>query len=332
MNIESMRARSYRSIKVDETTPQEAAERLRKLELYARLRAEGCSEPTALDAVGWSRATYYRWKARHRDHGLAGLVAGSRRPRHVRARQWSRDDEREVWRIRNRHPFMGRMPIRVLLARAGRRLSDSTVGRILAKGVALGRVRPCAFCRGRVRPKQRRDFGTSWAQRWSYGDRAARLGELVQVDHMTVSRDGQTLKEFRAVCPISKVMVARVFSRATARNARRFLDAVRSDLPFPVRSIQVDGGSEFRADFEDACETLETPLKVLPPRRPQFNGVVERGNDTSRVEFWSQYAGDLTVHAVAEHLDSYLTFYNTVRPHRRLNMATPMEYVAQQAA
>ena len=338
MNIESMRARSYRSIKVDETTPQEAVERLRKLELYDRLRAEGCSERTALDAVGWSRATCYRWKARHRDRGLAGLVAKSRRPRHVRARQWSRDDERHVWRIRNRHPFMGRMPIRVLLAREGRRLSDSTVGRILAKGVAPGRVRPCAFCRARVRPRQRRDFSTSWAQRWSYGERAGQLGELIQVDHMTVSRDGQTLKEFRAVCPISKVMVARVFSRATARNARRFLDTVRRDLPFPVRSInallaaRVDGGSEFRADFEDACQALETPLKVLPPRRPQFNGVVERGNDTSRVEFWSQYAGELTVRAVEEHLDSYLTFYNTGRPHRRLNMATPMEYVAQHAA
>lgn len=58
MNIESMRARSYRSIKVGETTPQEAAERLRKPELYARLRAEGCSEPAVLDAVGWSQATY----------------------------------------------------------------------------------------------------------------------------------------------------------------------------------------------------------------------------------------------------------------------------------
>lgn len=71
---------------------------------------------------------------------------------------------------------------------------------------------------------------------------------------------------------------------------------------------------------------------IAVPRRPQFNGVVERGNDTSRVEFWSQYAGELTVRAVEEHLDSYLTFYNTVGPRRRLNMATPMEYVAQHAA
>ena len=53
---------------------------------------------------------------------------------------------------------MGRAKIRVMLAREGRVLSEATVGRILAKGVRLGRVRPCAFCRGRVGAKRRRRF------------------------------------------------------------------------------------------------------------------------------------------------------------------------------
>jgi len=332
MNIESMRIKSYRSFKVDEATPPEALERLRRLETFDELRQDGCSEVVALRAVGWSRATLYRWKARLRDRGLRGLAAKSRRPRRVRARSWTREDERAVWRMRRRHPFMGRLPLRVLLAREGRSLGASTVGRILARGVALGRVRPCAVCRGRVAAKRRRDFDGSWAQRWKYGERAAHRGELVQVDHMTVSRDGQTLKEFRAVCPLSKVMVSRVFGRATARNAARFLKDVLRDMPFPIRSVQVDGGSEFRARFEQACERDDIPLKVLPPRRPQFNGCVERHNDTARVEFWSQYAGELTVKAASGPLAEYNHFFNHVRPHRRLDMKTPMEYLAEQAA
>ena len=72
-------------------------------------------------------------------------------------------------------------------------------------------------------------------------------GDPVRIDHMTVQRDGQALKEFRAVDPVSCVMVRRVFLRATALNAKRFLDAVFADMPFPVRSVQVDGGSEFRS-------------------------------------------------------------------------------------
>lgn len=55
-------------------------------------------------------------------------------------------------------------------------------------------------------------------------------------------------------------------------------------LPFPLRSIQVDGGSEFMADFEDACEALGIPLHVLPPRRPQWNGCVERANRSARAD------------------------------------------------
>ena len=86
------------------------------------------------------------------------------------------------------------------------------------------------------------------------------------------------------------------------------------------------------AEFEDACERRGLPLLVLPPRRPQYNGVVERHNDTARVEFWNQYAGELTVAAVRDPLAEYLRFYNHVRPHRKLDMATPMEYLAAQAA
>ena len=62
---------------------------------------------------------------------------------------------------------------------------------------------------------------------------------------MTLWRDGRQLKEFKAVCPVTKQMSARVYSRATALNAKRFLQTVIRELPFPPTSIQVDGGSEF---------------------------------------------------------------------------------------
>ena len=85
------------------------------------------------------------------------------------------------------------------------------------------------------------------ATRWKYGSKARRPGELVQIDHMTYTDGGQTLKEFRAVCPVSKFMVTRVYSRATAGNAKRFLMDLLGALPFPLLSVQVDGGSEVHA-------------------------------------------------------------------------------------
>jgi len=46
--------------------------------------------------------------------------------------------------------------------------------------------------------------------------------------------------------------------------------------------VQVDGGSEFYGDFEEACKELGIRLFALPPRSPKLNGVVERLNRTFR--------------------------------------------------
>ena len=279
MQVQSLRIPSYRRFKVDDTLPAAAVKRRHKLETYRDLRAEGCSQQTALRAIGWSRATYFRWAARYRKCGPHGLAALSRRPQRTRPRQWTPAHERQVWTLRRRYPFMGKRPLRVLLARQGIHLSESTVGRILAKGVRLGRIRPCAFCRGRVKLKKRRSFHQGHAQRWRYGTRATQPGQLVQIDHLSVSLDGTQLKEFRA-------------------------------------------------EFEQACQQLDIPQFVLPPRRPQFNGCVERANDSARVEFWNLYTGELTVAAAGAALTEYQHFYNHLRPHRTLDMMTPMEYLA----
>ncbi len=47
-------------------------------------------------------------------------------------------------------------------------------------------------------------------------------------------------------------------------------------LPVRRQGIQVDGGSEFMAEFEQACKDKGLMLFVLPPKRPQLNGGVER--------------------------------------------------------
>ena len=255
-----------------------------------------------------------------------GLRAKSRRPQRLRTPQWSAGRERQVWAKRRDFPFMGKRKLRVLLLREGVDLSESTIGRILAKGVRLGRIRPCAFCRGRVKIKQPRRFD-GHARRLPRGRTPRQPGELVQIDHLSASRDGKQLKEFKAVSPIGKQMVVQVFSRATARNAKRFLETVRDQLPFPLVSAQVDGGGEFRADFEQACEELNIQLFVLPPKRPQLNGCVERANDTTRVEFWNRYDGDFTVEAANQALDDYQRFYHQVRPHQALDFMTPDEYL-----
>ena len=175
----------------------------------------------ALKAVGLPRSTYYDWRRAFQRGGARALKPSSTRPRTVRRRRWTDADGQAVLKLREKHPYMGKAKLQAMLAKDSVRLSVSTVGRIISKAIADGRIQPASFCEGRTQPKRRRQFDGAWADRWRYGDRAQAPGELVQVDHMTYRKDGTTLKEFRAVCPISKFMATRVFSRATANRTPR---------------------------------------------------------------------------------------------------------------
>ncbi len=57
-------------------------------------------------------------------------------------------------------------------------------------------------------------------------------------------------------------------------------------MPFKIKAIQVDGGSEFMAQFEEACQQRRIRLFVLPPRSPKLNGSVERAQRTHTEEFY----------------------------------------------
>ncbi len=98
-------------------------------------------------------------------------------------------------------------------------------------------------------------------------------------------------------------------------------------MPFPVSAIQVDGGSEFMADFEAACAARGILLFALPPRSPKLNGAVERAQRTHTEEFYECSFASPTVAQLGAELRDWEVVYNTVRPHQALGYLTPLEFV-----
>lgn len=79
---------------------------------------------------------------------------------------------------------------------------------------------------------------------------------------------GIELKQFTAVDVVSRWSVPTIASGASSTLAARALDDLIERTPYRIKAIQVDGGSEFMAHFEQACEDKDIKLFVLPPTAP----------------------------------------------------------------
>ena len=154
-------------------------------------------------------------------------------------------------------------------------------------------------------------------------------GDLVQLDTLDLRPlPGVVIKHFTARDVISRWDVVEAHRRATSLTAADFLDTVLTRMPFPVRAVQVDGGSEFAALFEQACQQRGLRLFVLPPRSPKLNGAVERAQRTHTEEFYEVTPCAWQIEPLNRQLRAWEQVYNTVRPHQALGYLTPEQFLA----
>lgn len=269
--------------------------------------------------------TLYRWLRRYDAKDLTTLESRSRRPRRLRQPSWSAKQEGAVLELRRQYPRWGKDKLAVLLRRQGCRLSVSMVGRILARLKRRGLlVEPLRTAVSARKPRPR-----PYAVRKPKDYLPRAPGDLVEVDTLDLRPlPGMVLKHFTARDVVSRWDVLEVRSCATANTAAAFLDAIESRMPFKVRALQVDGGSEFQAGFEAECQRRKLRLFVLPPRSPKLNGAVERAQRTHTEEFYEVWPfSDWKVEALNRQCRGWERIYNTVRPHQALGYLTPLEFV-----
>lgn len=272
---------------------------------------------------GISRRTFYRWQHRFTHHGVAGLEDRSHRPRRCRRPSWTSQQAQAVMAVREQYPAWGKAKLAILLQREGHDLSCSMVGRILSQLRQSGQLRMGATTRRRARRLPR-----PYAIRKPKDYVVAKPGDLVQVDTLDVEViPGSRFKHLSLIDVVCRWHTAEIRRSATAQTMRENLNQMRARLPFPITAIQVDGGSEFRAEFEAYCQDEGIRLFTLPPRSPKLNGRVERVQRTDREEFYACTSVEPRLEALRPALRAYENTYNTIRPHQALGYLTPQQYL-----
>lgn len=300
----------------------------RRLQWFDWCAAHGGNVSLTCRHFSISRSTFYYWKARFKRHDLSTLEDRSSRPKRCRQRTWTTAEVLAIKALRERHPRWGKAKLQVLLRRAGMLLSVSRVGRVLAYLKRTGKLREPLW----RYIAHRRRWSRPHAVRKPREYVPLQPGDLVQLDTVDVRPLPHiVLKQFTFIDVVSRWSVAFLAHNATASSAKRALAAALSQMPFTVRALQVDGGSEFMSVFEDDTQARGLRLFELPPRSPKLNGCVERANRTYREEFYNCSTADPTVAALGTELRRFQHTYNTVRPHQALGYRTPAQFLASLA-
>jgi transposase InsO family protein len=304
-----------------------AQERLRWLRCFEALRKQGLSSSQASQTLFIPRSTLYRWRKHLKEKGPKRLEDRSRRPKRLRRPTWSEGLAQAVLHLRDQYPRWGKDKLVVLLRREGWQVSTSMVGRILTRLKVRGVLKEPV--RRRI-STHKRQYPRPYAIRKPQEYQVEIPGELVEVDTLDVRpTPGVVLKQFTARDVVSRWDVMEGQSKATSLTAVGFLEILTKRMPFPIKALQVDGGSEFQAAFEEACRERGIRLFVLPPRSPKLNGHVERAQRTHTEEFYELYDGDMEVVSLNKALQEWEWTYNHYRPHQALDGRSPMEYLIE---
>ncbi len=330
MNVQETILPQARHLRVPPELSPEARRRLHWIDYYhqhGRNVAQTCRH------FDISRQTFYRWWQRYDPRRPQSLEDDrrTRRPQRVRQPQTPPALEARIRTLRETYPRWGDRKLAVLLRREGWHVAHATVGRVLVRLRAKGQLHEPPVVRAALHKRRRRArLQRRYAQRMPWGFLPQHPGDLVQVDSTPITLyPGCQRVHITARDVISRTDVVAAYTRGNSAAAEHFL---RHELPrmgFPIRAIQIDGGSEFKAKFERACEALGIALYVLPPRSPRLNGKVERAHRTHQEEFYDlvEVPDDLVVHNTL--LREHEAVYNGLRPHQALGYLTPNEFVAR---
>ena len=278
---------------------------------------EGRSYREVARALGVSKSWVGKVVGRFREGGYEALVPRSRAPGHIPHRTPA-EVEDEIVRLRGE------------LTRAGFDAGAATIHyHLTAKGLehvpSVSTVWRVLKRRGLVNPQPHKRPRSSWVrfeaslpnERWQSDVTHWRLACGTQVDILNFLDDHSRL-----------IVASEAMSVVRAPDVLRVFTDAAATWGFPA-SLLTDNGCVYTAWHRGGSNVVEAELLARGiayhhsrPYHPQTCGKVERFHQTLKVYLARQDAAD-TVQALQAQIDSFVSYYNGVRPHRARGRMTP---------
>jgi len=260
------------------------------------------------------RETVGRWLARYRFEGLDGICPKKPGPKTgSRAINRTSDDLEELICLYGKqYPSEGPQSIADKLEEEKSIcMHKTTVWRILKRrGVRYG-----LHYRNRTRKKKLYCLEEP--------------GEEIQMDVLFPFGRARPERVYDAIDDCSRFVYAKLMPGHTQGDAIAFVNKLIMAMPFTIKAIRTDCGTEFGNEFTKHLHKLGIEHKRNPAYTPQHNGKIERYHRTFRgkeARFWPFHA---SVDELNYRLKLWLNEYNFNRRHGGLHMhrLTPAQKV-----
>lgn len=157
------------------------------------------------------------------------------------------------------------------------------------------------------------------------------LPGYLEMDSVAIWVLGRKLYFITVIDVVTRFAWVKLTFSLSSAQAKLALEEFRKQYQLPIRIVQTDNGTEFLKEFDQYLNQQGILHQFIYFKSPKINGVVERFNRTIQDEFLNRsdelYTQDWE--KLNQKLISYITWYNTQRPHYSLNYLSPTQYLNQ---
>jgi len=294
-----------------------------------------------LEAFDISKRTLYRYQSilKKSNNNILSLEPKSKAPKKRRTSQVPKDIVDEIKRLREEYPNLGKTKLYHLLKPWCQEqnlpiISESTIGRIIAKDKDKMRITPLRIDRNGKPKKRKRVFKNRKPKKLK-----AKPMHLWAVDTIQKVSNGIRRYIMTMVDPNSRIAFAVAIPSKHSKHTAKVLEALIDGLTGTIElntkpkefSILSDNGSEFMKDFEALLQQKGLTHYWTYPRSPKMNAHNERFNRTIQEQFVDFYEDLLftDIELFNQYMADWLIDYNTIIPHHSLNMKSPVQYLIE---
>lgn len=294
-------------------------------------------EEATREAFDVARSTVYLWRKKLKEARgrLTVLTQASKAPKNKRQRKVNPLIINFIKDYRTLHPGVCKETIKPALDKYCRKIgipsvSESTIGRIIKdlkekNAIVDINSKLSFFAKSdtfKTKPVKKRQ---KKLRRGDYQPNEA--GDLIQMDTITIFYNGLKRYFFTAYDIKTGFAFAYCTKCAGSQETVNFFNNFKKVAPFNIKRVQTDNGSEFMGLFRDYAQKESLIHFFNYPRRPQSNPFIERFNRTIQEQYIRWHKEELyDINQFNKGLMEYLIWYNTEKPHKRLNKNPPLKY------